>query len=107
MGFPDLNEEAINVQPLSTNLFSDSFPDVDNIVYANRDFFEVLVSRHDGLEYHGNTSGASKSGSKSDILEFLRFRKVGDRNRGVNVCERDLVSNPAQDKSKRTRKKRH
>ena len=107
MGLPDWNEKAINVQPLSTNPFSDGFPDVSNIMYPSRDLFEVLVSRHDSLEYYGNPSGASKSGLKSDTLEFLRSREVGGGNRGGNVCEGDLVPNPAQDKSKRARKKRH
>ena len=90
-----MNQEAIKVQPLPKNPFSDGCPDIQVDVDAlgqvgkriNRDSSEISVLGCDGLECQGDPSNFQRSEPKNHILELRSFREV-ERNRSRLVYKR-------------------
>jgi hypothetical protein len=75
---PELDQEAIQVPPFPRPYSCSGFLGADKglIGYMNRDLSKMLMLGCDGLECHGDPSNPPRSGPKSYILEFCRFREV-------------------------------
>ena len=61
MRLPELDQEAINVEPVLTDCFSNDLPDIGIGIdkgrverHMNRDLLEILVFGGDGSERHGD-----------------------------------------------------
>lgn len=97
MQLPELDQEAIEVQPLPKILFSDGSPNVCTgtdeggvETHMNRDSSKLSMFGRDGLECKGDPYDGQRSGPKNCIHEFCRFREVNGSQGGVSYKEGKL-----------------
>jgi hypothetical protein len=79
MCLPELDQEAVKVQPQLTGCFPDEFPDVGEDLgdgQVERDMNrlpKISMVGCDGLECRDDPSDSPWSGPKNQIVEFRRF----------------------------------
>jgi hypothetical protein len=80
--FPELNQEAIELQSLVTKGLSNGFPSVSAgtgdsrvVRHINRDPSKILMFGSDRLERRGDPFYVSRSGLKNHIFEFCQLRE--------------------------------
>ena len=88
MRLPELDREAIKIQPLSMTCSSNGFPDigvdtgakVDKVwvTRPNRDFLKIPVLGCDGLQCRGDPPDLPRFRSKNHFFEFRRSREINE-----------------------------
>ena len=80
---PELNQEAVKVQPLHIICFSNGLPDVGTsaeegrtVRDANLDLSKISVFGSDGLECRSDPPDGPRIEPKHQIFEFRRLREV-------------------------------
>ena len=95
MRLPQLDEQAIEIQPSLIDRFSNGPPDIitdieegQAVSHMDRDLSKLSMLRRDGLECCGDPLHPPGRGPKSDISEFCRLREVERSRTGVTYRRR-------------------
>jgi hypothetical protein len=70
---PELDQKAIETQPLPTNWFSNGLHNASTATAINNGLLRTLMFQCDGLECHGDPFGVPRIGLKRHFFGFRRF----------------------------------